>query len=241
MGAEVGSLPGLDACSHMGGSAFGATAHDAVHDAFMTLPPYTRTSEDEVHELGLGVRNCSHRALSDPLSEQSECIERACEGTSAEGTARCASRGPRSSKVCSDKQEIGIMTMNNTSMQGKVCLVTGSSSGIGKVTARELAKMGATVVMVCRNRAKGEAARAEIKEESSNDQVDLIVADLSELSQVRRVASEFKQKYTQLHVLVNNAGGMLSEHKVTSEGLEFNFTTNYLAPFLLTELLLDVL
>jgi len=133
------------------------------------------------------------------------------------------------------------MTMNNTSMQGKVCLVTGSSSGIGKVTARELAKMGATVVMVCRNRAKGEAARAEIKEESSNDQVDLIVADLSELSQVRRVASEFKQKYTQLHVLVNNAGGMLSEHKVTSEGLEFNFTTNYLAPFLLTELLLDVL
>ena len=76
---------------------FGATAHDvihdAVHDAFMTLPPYTRTSEDEVHELGLGVRNGSHRALADPLSEQSERMERACEATSAEGTARCASRG----------------------------------------------------------------------------------------------------------------------------------------------------
>lgn len=126
-------------------------------------------------------------------------------------------------------------------MQGKVCLVTGSSSGIGKVTARELAKMGATVVMVCRNRAKGEAARAELKEASGNDQVDLIVADLSELSQVRRVANEFKQRYTQLHVLVNNAGGANSEHKVTSDGLEFNFATNYLAPFLLTELLLDVL
>jgi hypothetical protein len=86
-----------DAFSHMGRSAFGATAHadvhGAVHDAFMTLPPYTRTSEDEVHELGLGVRNCSHRALSDPLSEQSESIELACEATSAEGTARCASRG----------------------------------------------------------------------------------------------------------------------------------------------------
>src|SRR5258708_27944726 len=93
MGAEVGSLPGLGAFSHMGGSAFGATAHAAVHDTFMTLPPYTRTSEGEVHELGLGVRNCSHRALSDPLSETSESIERACEGTSAEGTARCASRG----------------------------------------------------------------------------------------------------------------------------------------------------
>jgi len=126
-------------------------------------------------------------------------------------------------------------------MQGKVCLVTGSSSGIGFVTARELAKIGATVVMVCRNRAKGEAARAEIKEESSNDRVDLIVADLSELSQVRRVANEFKQRYTQLHVLVNNAGGAKSEHKVTSDGLEFNFATNYLAPFLLTQLLLDVL
>ena len=92
-------------------------------------------------------------------------------------------------------------------MQGKVCLVTGSSSGIGKVTARELVRMGATVVMVCRNRAKGEAAQAEIKEASGNAQVDLIVADLSELSQVRRAASSFTQKYTQLHVLINNAGG----------------------------------
>ncbi len=81
----------------MGRSAFGATAHaavhGAVHDAFMTFPAYTRTSEGEVHELGLGVRNCSHRAVSDPLSEQSERMERACEATSAEGTARCVSRG----------------------------------------------------------------------------------------------------------------------------------------------------
>jgi NAD(P)-dependent dehydrogenase (short-subunit alcohol dehydrogenase family) len=131
--------------------------------------------------------------------------------------------------------------MAKSNMQGKVCLVTGSSSGIGKVTARELAKMGATVVMVCRNRTKGEAAQAEIKAASGNAQVDLIVADLSKLSEVRRVASEFKQSYTQLHVLVNNAGGIHSEHKVTSDGLEFTFATNYLAPFLLTHLLLDVL
>jgi NAD(P)-dependent dehydrogenase (short-subunit alcohol dehydrogenase family) len=127
------------------------------------------------------------------------------------------------------------------SMQGKVCLVTGSSSGIGKVTARELAKMGATVVMVCRNRAKGEAAQAEIKEESSNDQIDLIIADLSELSQVRRVASEFKQNYSQLHVLIHNAGGIYGERNVTTDGLEQTFAVNYLAPFLLTQLLLDVL
>lgn len=131
--------------------------------------------------------------------------------------------------------------MTGINMQGKVCLVTGSSSGIGKVTARELARIGATVVMVCRNRAKGEAAQAEIKAVSGNAQVDLIVADLSSLAEVSRVASEFKQKYSQLHVLINNAGGVNAERKVTPDGLEYTFATNYLAPFLLTELLLDVL
>lgn len=131
--------------------------------------------------------------------------------------------------------------MAASNMQGKVCLVTGSSSGIGKATARELARMGATVVMVCRNRAKGEAVQAEIKEVSGNAQVDLIVADLSELSQVRRAASLFTQKYTRLHVLINNAGGLKSEREMTSDGLEYAFATNYLAPFLLTELLLDTL
>lgn len=131
--------------------------------------------------------------------------------------------------------------MAEINMQGKVCLVTGSSSGIGKVTARELARMGATVVIVCRNRAKGEVTQAEIKEASGNAQVDLIVADLSELSQVRRAASEFLQKYAQLHVLIHNAGAINGERKGTPDGLENTFATNYLAPFLLTQLLLDVL
>lgn len=131
--------------------------------------------------------------------------------------------------------------MATSQMQGKVCLVTGSSSGMGLVTARELAAMGASVVMLCRNRAKGEAVQAQIKAASGNNQVDLIVADLSELSQVRRAASEFKEHYTQLHVLINNAGGMNAERKVTSDGLEATFVTNYLAPFLLTQLLLNVL
>jgi NAD(P)-dependent dehydrogenase (short-subunit alcohol dehydrogenase family) len=126
-------------------------------------------------------------------------------------------------------------------MQGKVCLVTGSSAGIGKVTARELARLGATVVMLCRDRAKGEAARAEIKATSGSERVDLILADLSELSEVRRAASEFKQRYTGLHVLINNAGGIHADRTVTSDELEVTFATNYLAPFLLTDLLLDVL
>jgi NAD(P)-dependent dehydrogenase (short-subunit alcohol dehydrogenase family) len=131
--------------------------------------------------------------------------------------------------------------MATTSMQGKVCLVTGSSSGMGLVTAKELATMGATVVMLCRNRAKGEAVQAEIKAESGNEQVALIVADLAELSDVHRAAQEFKQRYSQLHVLINNAGGINPERKVTSDGLEATFVTNYLAPFLLTQLLLDTL
>lgn len=131
--------------------------------------------------------------------------------------------------------------MAEVNMQGRVCLVTGSSSGIGKVTARELARMGATVVMVCRNQAKGEAAQAEIKTATGNNEVDLILADLSSLAEVRRVAEEFKQKYTQLHVLIHNAGGANSTRKLTSDGFEATFAANYLAPFLLTEQLLDVL
>lgn len=131
--------------------------------------------------------------------------------------------------------------MVTSNMQGKVCLVTGASGGIGKVTARELAKMGATVVLLCRNRAKGEAVQEEIKAVSGNDRVDLIVADLSSLAEVRRAAEEFKHTYTQLHVLINNAGTINGERKVTPDGLEDTFATNYLAPFLLTQLLLDVL
>lgn len=131
--------------------------------------------------------------------------------------------------------------MAENTMRGKMCLVTGTSSGIGKVTARELAKLGASVVMVCRDRIKGEATQADMKAASGNDQVDLIVADLSQLAEVRRVADEFKERYRYLHVLINNAGGINAERKVTPDGLEYTFATNYLAPFLLTDLLLDVL
>ncbi|WP_042196354.1 SDR family oxidoreductase [Paenibacillus camerounensis] len=131
--------------------------------------------------------------------------------------------------------------MTRSNMKGKICLVTGSSSGIGKASVVELAKKGATVVMICRNRKKGEAVRTEIKEANKDAKVDLIIADLSELSQVHRAAKEFKEKYSQLHVLVNNAGGINSDRKVTPDGFEYTFATNYLASFLLTDLLLDTL
>jgi NAD(P)-dependent dehydrogenase (short-subunit alcohol dehydrogenase family) len=131
--------------------------------------------------------------------------------------------------------------MSEMRLQGKICLVTGSTSGIGKVTARELANKGATVVLVSRNRAKGETTQAEIKQETGNENVDLLVADLSLLQEVRRLATEFQQKYSHLHILVNNAGGAYSSREVTSEGLEATFAVNYLAPFLLTELLVETL
>jgi NAD(P)-dependent dehydrogenase (short-subunit alcohol dehydrogenase family) len=131
--------------------------------------------------------------------------------------------------------------MTTNDMSGKVCLVTGCSSGIGKVTAAELAKMGASVVMVCRNRSKGEAVQAEIRSATANASVDLIIADLSSMAEVRRVADEFMQRHSSLHVLINNAGGINAQRRVTADGLEYTFATNYLSTFLLTSLLLDTL
>jgi len=129
----------------------------------------------------------------------------------------------------------------NTSMQGKVCLLTGATSGIGKATALGLAEMGATVVMVSRDRARGEAAQAEIKTKSGNAAVDLLLADLSAQQSIRQLVENFQQRYTQLHVLINNAGLFVLRRRTTVDGLEMTFAVDYLAPFLLTNLLLDVL
>jgi retinol dehydrogenase-14 len=126
-------------------------------------------------------------------------------------------------------------------MQGKICLVTGASSGIGKATALGLSRMGATVVMVCRDTAKWQAALAEIRQKSGNNSIDLLVADLSSQEAIRRLASEYKNKYQQLHVLINNAGVYYTKRHVTVDGLEAMFAVNYLAHFLLTNLLLDII
>jgi NAD(P)-dependent dehydrogenase (short-subunit alcohol dehydrogenase family) len=131
--------------------------------------------------------------------------------------------------------------MTENRLQEKICLVTGSTSGIGKVTARELANTGATVVLVSRSRAKGEATQAEIKQATGNQHVELLVADLSVLEDVRHLATEFQQTYPHLHLLVNNAGGAYPTRTLTPDGFEATLAVNYLAPFLLTELLLDTL
>jgi NAD(P)-dependent dehydrogenase (short-subunit alcohol dehydrogenase family) len=126
-----------------------------------------------------------------------------------------------------------------TRMEDRVVMVTGVNSGIGKSASMALAKMSATVVMVARNRERGEAARSAIIRESQNSAVGLLLADLSSLALVRQLATDFQVKYSRLDVLVNNAGLFNQRRNLTSDGYENTFATNCLAPFLLTNLLLD--
>jgi NAD(P)-dependent dehydrogenase (short-subunit alcohol dehydrogenase family) len=126
-------------------------------------------------------------------------------------------------------------------MTGKVCVVTGANAGIGMETARGLALMGAIVVMVCRDRERGEAAQSEIKQSTGNDAVELMVCDLASQASIRQFAADFKQRHDRLDVLVNNAGVLLRERSLNEDGIESTFAVNHLGYFLVTNLLLDVL
>ena len=130
----------------------------------------------------------------------------------------------------------------SSSLKGRTCLITGASGGIGKETAVALAKLGATVVMVSRDAERGEAALSDVRRRSggSND-VHLMLADLASLQAVRDLASDFRQRHQQLHVLVNNAGAFNAQLALTKDGFEMTFGVNHLAHFLLTDLLLDLL
>jgi NAD(P)-dependent dehydrogenase (short-subunit alcohol dehydrogenase family) len=130
---------------------------------------------------------------------------------------------------------------SNTTMKDKVVMITGANSGIGKAASLAIAKMSATLVMVVRNKERGETARAEIIKKSQNSSVDLLLADLSSLESVRQLTSEFEKKYSRLHVLINNAGLFNQRRNITTDGYENTFATNYLAPFLLTNLQLETL
>jgi len=126
------------------------------------------------------------------------------------------------------------------SMNGKICVVTGANSGIGKETALGLAQMGAHVVMVCRNADKGKTALEDIRRESGNCQVDLLIADVSSQASVRALAEQIRQKYPRLDVLINNAGGA-RQRSLSADGIEMTVATNHLGAALLTILLLDLL
>jgi NAD(P)-dependent dehydrogenase (short-subunit alcohol dehydrogenase family) len=123
-----------------------------------------------------------------------------------------------------------------------IALVTGATSGIGRVTATELARRGFHVVLLARSAAKADATRAEISAATGNKQLDVLLADLADLGQVRQAAARFMARYPRLDVLVNNAGLILSPQRQTSpDGYELGLATNYLGPFLLTALLFGVL
>jgi retinol dehydrogenase 14 len=147
----------------------------------------------------------------------------------------------RSFKIIANQEEIIRKETVMSDLEGKVALVTGATSGIGKAAALELAKMGAHVIVVGRNLAKTEASVQEIKTQSANQLVDMLLADLSSMKAVRQLAQEFKEQYQQLDILVNNAGAIVTSRQESVDGYEMTFAVNHLAHFLLTNLLLDVL
>ena len=133
------------------------------------------------------------------------------------------------------------MTDSNGLMEGKVCLITGATSGIGEVTARELARIGCSVVITARDQRKAEIAVDKLRAESGSLKIDGLVADLSSQVEVRNLAAEFKRQHNRLDVLINNAGAIYLRRSLSQDGIEMTFAVNHLAPFLLTNLLLETL
>jgi NAD(P)-dependent dehydrogenase (short-subunit alcohol dehydrogenase family) len=128
-----------------------------------------------------------------------------------------------------------------TTMKDKVCIVTGANAGIGRVTALEIAKMGAKLVIVCRSKERGEEALKDIRNKSNNDSVELILADMASQKSIKNFAEQFKAKYDKLDVLVNNAGLIIGKRELTEDGIESTFAINHMGYFITTHLLLDML
>jgi len=131
-------------------------------------------------------------------------------------------------------------TTSTTAMRGKTVLITGANSGIGLETARALAQAGAHVILVCRDRLRGSAARDDIAADAAGSAPALFLADLFSQADIRGVAADISDRYDHLDVLVNNAGGVFSKRELTVDGIEKTFALNHLASFLLTNLLLDL-
>ncbi|HKJ66549.1 MAG TPA: SDR family oxidoreductase [bacterium] len=126
-------------------------------------------------------------------------------------------------------------------MMDKRCLITGATSGIGKVTATDLAGRGASVVLVGRNQGKSQLTVEHIRQETGNRQIEYLIADLSVQAEIHQLAETFKEQYDRLDVLINNAGAIFFSREETQDGLERTFALNHLGYFLLTNLLLDMI
>ncbi len=124
-------------------------------------------------------------------------------------------------------------------MQGKVCVITGATSGLGLEAATELAKMGARLVLVGRDKARGEPALARLRAAAPAVQASIYYADLSLISEQKRVATEIRNAEPRIDVLINNAGAMFSSRRETDEGLEMTFALNHMGYFVVTNILLD--
>ena len=127
------------------------------------------------------------------------------------------------------------------SIRGKTCLITGATSGIGKVTAIELARRGANIVCTARSIGKAEKVKGEIISKTQNLNIDFLECDLSSFGSIKKFVENFKSKYSALHILINNAGVWGIRRRLSKDGIENTFAVNYLAPFLLTNLLLDTI
>jgi NAD(P)-dependent dehydrogenase (short-subunit alcohol dehydrogenase family) len=126
-------------------------------------------------------------------------------------------------------------------MSGRVCVVTGANRGIGRATAAGLARLGADLVLVVRRREEGEAVARDLARAPGASQPDVVAADLSSQRAVRQAAEAIRARHPRVHVLVNNAGTIPRKRETTVDGLEMQFAVNHLAPFLLTNLLLESL
>jgi len=124
-------------------------------------------------------------------------------------------------------------------MDSTIVLITGANSGIGKATAIELARQGATIIMVCRNEEKGKQAQEEIKQMSFNNNIFLELCDLSSHTSIKALNQQIRSKYSHIDILINNAGAIFGEHQLTADGLEQTFGVNHMGYFLLTHYLLD--
>jgi retinol dehydrogenase-12 len=130
---------------------------------------------------------------------------------------------------------------SNKRLDGKVVIITGANTGIGKETARDLAKRGAKVIMACRDIEKAKKAINDLKQENKDSKLEIMSLDLSSLASVRKFAEDIYKQESKIDILINNAGVMMCPKSKTEDGFEMQFQVNYLGHFLLTLLLINLL